>query len=300
EDLLQQVFEVGFAALPGGGGRAFGVAVDEHDIVTVAHREVSDHPGHEDRQVPFVRPRRGHGVEVAGGVDDQAEDVPAVSDIAFDQGIGVPGGGLPVDIADLVSGNVVAKIVEVEAVAVEDRGVVAVEQPPGAAMGVDGHPRLDAIEQDSHRRRRSGGGHGHEEGIDDLGARDVLGGGFEVELDPVGQNPVGEVLDVLGVDVVAAADHRQRTPGSGERDRGTRAGAVLDVWGEAAEVLARVAGGVEEYIEVPADRGVDVYSAGIALHGDYIVECAGRIRDRGSVEDAGVDAGEDLDLCDGV
>src|SRR5699024_471689 len=71
---------------------------------------------------------------------------------------------------------------------------------------------------------------------------------------------------VLGDDVVAAADHRQRTPGSGERDRGTRAGAVLDERGEAAEVLARVAGGVDEFDEVPGDRGVDVDRARIALH----------------------------------
>src|SRR5699024_11904886 len=95
------------------------------------------------------------------------------------------------------------------------------------------------------------------------------------------------VLDVLGDDVVAAADHRQRTPGSGERDRGTRAGAVLDERGEAAEVLARVAGGVDEFDEVPGDRGVDVDRARIALHGDHIVAGAGRTRERVAVAGAG-------------
>src|SRR5699024_10233025 len=94
--------------------------------------------------------------------------------------------------------------------------------------------------------------------------------------------------------------HRQRTPGGGERDRGARAGAVLDERGEAAEVLARVAGGVDEFDEVPGDCGVDVDRARVALHGDHIVEGAGRVRDRVPVEDTGVEAGEDLDLFDGV
>src|SRR5699024_11401981 len=102
------------------------------------------------------------------------------------------------------------------------------------------------------------------------------GGGWEGELDSVGQTPVGEVLDVLGDDVVAAADHRERTPGSGERDRGTRAGAVLDERGEAAEVLARVAGGVDVFDEVPGDRGVDVDRALIALTVYKLCEGAGR------------------------
>ena len=86
EDLLQEVFEVGFAALPRGGGGVVGIPVDEHDVVGVTDGEVADHPGHEDGQVAFVGSGGGHGVEVPRSVDDEAEDVPTVGDIAFDQG----------------------------------------------------------------------------------------------------------------------------------------------------------------------------------------------------------------------
>src|SRR5205823_9872038 len=64
-------------------------------------------------------------------VRDEENGLPADGDIALDQRRAVAGGGLPVDIADLVAGHVGTQVVKIQAAAPKNGTVFAVEHSTG-------------------------------------------------------------------------------------------------------------------------------------------------------------------------
>lgn len=109
----------------------------------------------------------------------------------------------PIDVADLVAGDIRPEFVEVQAASLEDRTVFAVKKGQCPTVGEDEHLRLDASEEAGHvqappLRRLDGRQHGIDHGFHG----NFLNHGIESENDPVTQDPMCEVFDVLRYDVV--------------------------------------------------------------------------------------------------
>ena len=113
------------------------------------------------------------------------------------------------------------------------------------------------------------------------------------EHEAVAQDVRGEVGDVLGHDVVAAAQQRERLGGLDGADRAARGGAELDQALQLVQaVLAGVAGGVAERDGVADHVAVHVHAAGellVALQvlGAELLAHLGRGRDR-AADDRGL------------
>ena len=99
-----------------------------------------------------------------------------------------------------------------------------------------------------------------EDAGDDLVGGHFLGLGLVGELDAVAEDVGGDLLDVLGRGVGAAAEHGVGAGGEVEPERRARGGAERDERGEVLHAEARgLAGGEDEVEEVLADLLVAVH-----------------------------------------
>src|SRR5699024_4753837 len=115
----QQQLEVAVARAGGQLDRPLLAAGDHAHEIPVLLREEADHAGREDHRVALGAAVGGGGRHRGGGVgDDREVPHPLLVELA-DQRFAGAGGGLPVDVGDLVPGLVVLQVVEVLAAALE-------------------------------------------------------------------------------------------------------------------------------------------------------------------------------------
>ena len=185
-----------------------------------------------------------------------------------------PRGDVPVDVADVVAGLVLAQVGEVEAVAAEQRAVVALEQ---AVQPADDLP-VEALEDAFRRWTRTSAcvlaagrrarGCGQDRAQQVVGG-DVVGQRLERQHQAVAHDVERHVEHVLRQDVVAAAHEGQGPRGQDQVDRGARAGAEGEVALEVGQPEAlRVAGRRREADRVLDERRVDVDRVGRLLELD--------------------------------
>ena len=116
------------------------VAVNQPDQIGVLGGQIADDSGDEDRQLPLGHidvVERGHA---AAGGDGQQDRVLAFGDVPLHQQLPAAGRGLPVDVLDVIAPDVLAQVVEVDAAADLDGGVLTLQQAAHSAMGMDREP----------------------------------------------------------------------------------------------------------------------------------------------------------------
>ena len=136
-DRAQQRLEVRLARPRRAVPDATAAAGHESDGVAVPQRQVAERARDQDRHIPFRSAALGRGRHAPAGVDGQDDVLPPGLLVALDEGGAGAGGGLPVDVVDLVAGDVLAQVVEVEAATRGDGGVLALEQVRGTPVRVD-------------------------------------------------------------------------------------------------------------------------------------------------------------------
>ena len=185
------------------------------------------------------------------------------------------GGDVPVDVAQVVAGLVLAQVGDVDPGAAEHRPVVALQPPVEAAD----HPPLQPAQHPLRGQRRlcgplpiirgarparsrsgtSGSGTRVEQRPEQVVGRDVVGERLVGQHQPVPQHVPGQVPRVRGQRVVAAAQEGQRLGPEHHVDRGPRAGPERHVPGQlGSPARGEVAGGGGQPHRVLDDLRVDV------------------------------------------
>ncbi len=220
-----------------------------------------------------------------GDVHEHPRRERALGDVVAHVRVAGAGGGGGVELADVVADLVRPDLRELGPHAQARRAPLA-RKGAGRAVGEDEVERLD--QRRLHRARALRPGRGGEQaahaairsvaGERGLHAADALEHAVEQvvglhavaervvrEHEAVAQDVRGEVGDVLGHDVVAAAQQRERLGGLDGADRAARGGAELDQALQLVQaVLAGVARGVAERDGVADHVAVHVHAAGAA------------------------------------
>ena len=115
--------------------RPAGVPGHERHRVSPHPSQVGEHLGDPEGQVALVLPGGGHRSHGPAGVHGQDQRHHGLALVALDDRLPQSGGGLPVDVGDIVPGPVEGHVIEVLAAADEDRLVAPVEQPRGPPQG---------------------------------------------------------------------------------------------------------------------------------------------------------------------
>ena len=98
-----------------------------------------------------------------------------------------------------------------------------------------------------------------DDGIDDVGGRDVVGFGFVADGDAMLEDVGSEFLDVFGDDVCACIHEGVGFCGHGESDGGTRACAMFDAVLQLGEAeLIRLTGSVDDIDDISPDAFVEI------------------------------------------
>ncbi len=119
-NLPQEPFEVRFPGLGRKGTCAVGVPADQAHHVAVPVGQVAHHTKRHHGDILLGFAVTGFGGHVPAGIGDQQDGLPPHRHIPLDQRGAVAGGSLPVNVADLVAGNVRTEVVKVQAAATED------------------------------------------------------------------------------------------------------------------------------------------------------------------------------------
>ncbi|MCY1235356.1 hypothetical protein D9M72_479700 [compost metagenome] len=149
-DFAKKPFQVGLAGFRGQRPGRRPVAAHEPHHVAVTVGKVAHHAqGHHGNVLLLLAAERGSS-HVASGIRDQHHCLPPHCNIALDERGSVPGRGFPVDVADFVSGNVGPEVVKVQAAALENGTVFAVEHSACLAVGEDRHLRFHPGQEAGH------------------------------------------------------------------------------------------------------------------------------------------------------
>ena len=118
---------------------------DQAHHVAVPVRQVAHHTECHHGDVLLGFAVTGLGSHAPAGIGNEQDGLAPHGDVPFDERRSEAGGSLPVDVADIVPGDVGAQVIKVEAASAENGTVFAVEHAAGFPVGEDGHLRLHAL-----------------------------------------------------------------------------------------------------------------------------------------------------------